>query len=210
MHSHLAAEALAGLAAKEDFSHVQLKQGNTAVPNSDFVPYKKGQVMLLQVKGRRPCQVRLVRPHPSSVNSGDAYILLTPGGDVYAWCGRYANAIEKSRVSEVAQAIVTAKDLGCKAGRLTTIEEENQGLAGKKFWRALTAADDAGAVGEAGPPDEDDAYVASLNELNLVWSVDAENCQLVPVESAWGAVSCCFTTSSSEHKYVLQKSIEYS
>ena len=69
VHSHLASEALAGLAAKEDFSHVQLKQGNTAVPNSEFVPYKKGGKMLLQVKGRRPCQVRLVRPHPKYVNN---------------------------------------------------------------------------------------------------------------------------------------------
>ena len=69
VHSHLASEALAGLAAKEDFSHVQLKQGNTAVPNSEFVPYKKGGKMLLQVKGRRPCQVRLVRPHPRYKNN---------------------------------------------------------------------------------------------------------------------------------------------
>ncbi|CAB4067923.1 SVIL [Lepeophtheirus salmonis] len=70
-HSHLAAEALAGLASKEDFSTVQLKTGNTAVPNQDMSPFK--ELMLLQIKGRRLCQTRLVEPKVSSINSGDCY-----------------------------------------------------------------------------------------------------------------------------------------
>ena len=35
-----------------------------------------GETMLLHVKGRRMCQIRLVEPKPSSINSGDAYIAL--------------------------------------------------------------------------------------------------------------------------------------
>ena len=134
----------------------------------------------------------------SSMNSGDAYILLTGGtNDVYTWCGRFANAIEKSRVAEVAQSILTSKDLGCKARQVTAVEEESPGVAGRKFWRLLsdatatTPADPSGnpdQVGAAGPADEDDTYVATLNELNLVYSVDADNCQLVPEETAWGSV----------------------
>jgi hypothetical protein len=45
----LAAEALAGLAAKEDFSNVQLKKNNTTIPHQDMVPHKT-DCMLLQVK----------------------------------------------------------------------------------------------------------------------------------------------------------------
>ena len=40
VHSHLAAEAKAALAATEDFSSVQLKKDNKVVPNAEFVPYK--------------------------------------------------------------------------------------------------------------------------------------------------------------------------
>ena len=43
VHSHLAAEAKAALAATEDFSSVQLKKDNKVVPHADFVPYKIGK-----------------------------------------------------------------------------------------------------------------------------------------------------------------------
>jgi hypothetical protein len=50
VHGHLAAEALAGLASKEDFSSVQLRKNNTVVPHQDMVPHKT-DCMLLQVRG---------------------------------------------------------------------------------------------------------------------------------------------------------------
>ena len=189
VHSHLAVEALAGLAAKEDFSHVQLKQGNTQVPNADFVPYKKGEKMLLQVKGRRPCQIRLVKPEAKSMNSGDAYILLSgdrSNPEIYVWYGKFINAIERSRAADVAQAIITSKDLGCKATKVAVIEEEAK-FTGRKFWKVL-GYDQAQEVDKAGPPEEDDEYVQEVNELNLVWTVNAAKCELEPLESAWGAV----------------------
>lgn len=40
VHSHLAAEAKAALAATEDFATVQLKKDNKVVPHAEFVPYK--------------------------------------------------------------------------------------------------------------------------------------------------------------------------
>ena len=148
VHSHLAVEAMAGLAAKEDFSQVQLKRDNTNIPNADFVPYKRGerrQPMLLQVKGRRPCQIRLVKPDVSSVNSGDAYILLNGDpnpvkSEIYVWLGKFVNAIEKSHAADAAQAILQQKDLGCKASKIHTLEEEKTYLSSglnKKFWHLL-------------------------------------------------------------------------
>jgi supervillin len=74
-NSNLAVEALAGLASKEDFTAVALKKA-TAGPASQLLPYQ--DLMLLQVKGRRHVQTRLVEPVASSVNHGDSYILVTP------------------------------------------------------------------------------------------------------------------------------------
>lgn len=74
-NSSLAVEALAGLASKEDFTAVSLKKA--ASPSSgNMLPYT--DVMLLQVKGRRHVQTRLVEPVASSINSGDNYVLVTP------------------------------------------------------------------------------------------------------------------------------------
>ena len=141
----MAVEALAGLASKEDFSQMKLRRGNTNVPNADFVPYKRNLPMLLQVKGRRPCQVRLVKAAAQSVNSGDAYILLNGNhnpskSEIYVWLGKFVNAIEKSRASEVAQAIVQQKDLGCKATKIHILEEEKSTLncgPNRTFWQLL-------------------------------------------------------------------------
>jgi len=74
-HSSLAVEALAGLASKEDFTAVSLKKA-ASPSNGNMLPYK--DVMLLQVKGRRHVQTRLVEPVASSINSGDNYVLVTP------------------------------------------------------------------------------------------------------------------------------------
>ena len=101
--------------------------------------------MLLQVKGRRPCQVRLVKSSAHSVNSGDAYILLNGSknparSEIYVWLGKFVNAIEKSRAAEVAQAIIQQKDLGCKATKIHMIEEERATLnsgPNRKFWQLL-------------------------------------------------------------------------
>ena len=100
--------------------------------------------MLLQVKGRRPCQVRLVKSSVESINSGDAYILLNnerpSNSEIYVWLGKYVNAIERSRAAEVATAIVQQKDLGCKATKIQTIEEEKSTLnsgPNKRFWQLL-------------------------------------------------------------------------
>lgn len=76
-NSPMAIEALAGLASQEDFAAIQLrKTAESTVHLSPMLPYK--ELMLLQVKGRRHVQTRLVRPHYTSVNRGDSYVLVTP------------------------------------------------------------------------------------------------------------------------------------
>ncbi len=189
VHSHLAAEAKAALAASEDFSSVQLKKDNKVVPNAEFVPYKgQGETMLLQIKGRRMCQTRLVEPSPSSVNSGDAYVALN-GSEVVVWQGQYANVIERSRSAEIGSMIVQKKDMGCKkARRVTLVEEEkvtSANMGNKLFWRML-GSDQPLKAKPAGPPEEDEEYEASINDMNLVWEVNDKTSELVPVEKFWG------------------------
>jgi len=54
-------------------------------------------VVLCLFAGRRCCQTRLVEPTSRSINSGDCFLLLTPGA-VYVWTGDYCNVIEKAKV----------------------------------------------------------------------------------------------------------------
>merc|ERR1719510_1110048 len=189
VHSHLSAEAKAGLAATEDFTVVQLKKDNKIVPNAEFVPYKNpGETMLLQIKGRRMCQTRLVEPQPNSVNSGDAFIALN-GLEVVVWQGTYSNVIEKSKSIDLAQMIVQRKDLGCKRARRVTIVEEEKvtkaNMGNKAFWKML-GCDQPQNANSAGAPEEDENYELEVNDLNQVWKVDAQTNELVPIEEYWG------------------------
>ena len=42
-------------------------------------------------------------------------------------------------------------------------------------------------VNPPGPPEEDEDYEISINDLNLVWSVDLRTNELIPDEGFWGA-----------------------
>ena len=159
-HSHLAEEARAGLQSKEDFTSVQLRHGQVALPHQTLLPHR--EKMLIQVKGRRFCQSRLVPPVLESINSGDCFVLVTPS-QVFCWIGRFSNVIERARASETAACVLQKKDLGCKkAEQVETVEEEKLSLCGRenrRFWRCLLGREDAlppRAVAEAGPPEEDE------------------------------------------------------
>jgi len=89
----LAAEALAGLASTEDYSAINLKK-----PMASPVQYP--DTMLLRMKGRRHVETRLVEPVPSSVNSGDCYILVQRNMAAQ-YFGELSNVVEKARAKEV-------------------------------------------------------------------------------------------------------------
>lgn len=156
VHSHLAAEALAGLASTEDFTSVKLSQGRR-VPNQSLLPYR--EKMLIQVKGRRFCQSRVVPPVAVSINSGDCYVLVTPS-HVFNWQGKFSNVIERARSAEIALTVFQRKELGVKSAvKVETIDEEKLlgcGKESRRFWKCLTGSEEAPQVREAGPPDEDE------------------------------------------------------
>ncbi|XP_078701607.1 uncharacterized protein LOC144927773 isoform X5 [Branchiostoma floridae x Branchiostoma belcheri] len=179
-HAGFASSALAGLASTEDFSNVSLRSTQSQqASHEQLLPYK--DVMLLQVKGRRHVQTRLVEPKAVSLNSGDCFILVTPN-IVVNWIGEFANVIEKAKSAEIASVVQAKKDLGCKASTLINLEEPRKELhKAKPFWKALGGKTD---YQDAGDVNEDEIYEMKVAATNCVYQV--QDNKLVPYEDYWG------------------------
>jgi len=181
-----AQEALAGLAAKVSFDKVKLNKTDSfkaATPGGEkLVPYQ--DLMLIQIKGRRHCQVRLVEPVASSLNGGDCFLLVTRAG-AFVWCGEYCNVIEKAKASELAAHICQKRDLCCRGASepVQVLESRQDGPNGKKFWAALG---EVGPYADPGPSEEDQLYEMYMAETNMVYRLE-HDC-LVPVAEYWGSV----------------------
>uniref|UniRef100_A0A8C2Y6H2 Supervillin n=1 Tax=Coturnix japonica TaxID=93934 RepID=A0A8C2Y6H2_COTJA len=186
-NSNFSEVALAGLASKENFSNVSLRSVNLTEQNSNnsAVPYKK--LMLLQIKGRRHVQTRLVEPRASSLNSGDCFLLLTPHL-CFLWVGEFANVIEKAKASELATLIQTKRELGCRASYIQTIEEgiNTHTHAAKDFWKLLGGQ---GNYQSAGRPEEDEMYEAAIIETNCIYRLVED--KLIPEDDYWGKMPKC-------------------
>lgn len=186
-NSNFSEVALAGLASKENFSNVSLRSVNLTEQNSNnsAVPYKK--LMLLQIKGRRHVQTRLVEPRASSLNSGDCFLLLTPHL-CFLWVGEFANVIEKAKASELATLIQTKRELGCRASYIQTIEEgiNTHTHAAKDFWKLLGGQAN---YQSAGRPEEDEMYEAAIIETNCIYRLVED--KLIPEDDYWGKMPKC-------------------
>ncbi|KAM6948663.1 supervillin-like [Aplochiton taeniatus] len=176
--------ALAGLASKENFGNVSLRCVNISeqMSNNSAVPYKN--LMLMQVKGRRHVQTRLVEPRASSLNSGDCFLLVTPQ-HCMVWMGEFSNVIEKAKATELAAFIQTKRDLGCRASQVQTIEEgvNPQDPAAQEFWKVLGGQN---AYQASGPPEEDEQFENAIVETNCIFRLLDD--KLVPDDDEWGKV----------------------
>ncbi|KAI4886429.1 hypothetical protein NFI96_000484 [Prochilodus magdalenae] len=182
--SSLSDAALAGLASKESYSSVSLRSVSISeqVTNNSAAPYKK--LMLMQVKGRRHVQTRLVEPRSSSLNSGDCFLLVTPE-HCFVWIGEFANVIERAKASELATFIQLNHDLGCRAAQVETIEEglNSQSPAAAEFWKILGGP---ASYKSAGPPEEDELFESAIVETNCVFRLVDD--KLLPDDDSWGKV----------------------
>ncbi|XP_015764099.1 PREDICTED: supervillin-like [Acropora digitifera] len=94
-------DAIAGLSSSEDLAAASTALRKTNKDSSGvskeikefggFLP-----VMLLQIKGSRHIQTRLVEPSANSLNSGDVFIVVTPK-EVHLWNGRDASIMKKAK-----------------------------------------------------------------------------------------------------------------
>ncbi|CAG4946890.1 unnamed protein product [Parnassius apollo] len=183
----LAAEALAALASKEDFSNVALRSASsTTIPSQGTKP-----LMLLHVKGRRRVQTRLVEPVHSNVNRGDCFLLVTPD-QVFLYIGLYANVIERNRSTDIALHIHNTKDLGCKNSTgVIKIDEQTKNYSNKhwnQFWSLLGVTEDIENYKpiETGHADEDEIFESCIVQTNMCYEVIDD--ELVPIKEYWGQV----------------------
>ncbi|KPI97237.1 Supervillin [Papilio xuthus] len=180
----LAAEALAALASKEDFSSVALRSAAASTPSHGTKP-----LMLLHVKGRRRVQTRLVEPVHRNVNRGDCFLLVTPD-QVFLYIGLYANVIERNRSTDIALHIFNTKDLGCKNSTgVIKIDEQTKNYSNKQwnqFWSLLGVSEDLESYrpAEAGHADEDEIYESCIVQTNMCYEVIDD--ELVPIKEYWG------------------------
>uniref|UniRef100_A0A6Q2ZBU6 HP domain-containing protein n=1 Tax=Esox lucius TaxID=8010 RepID=A0A6Q2ZBU6_ESOLU len=183
--------AMAGLASKENFSNVSLRSVNISeqMSNNSAVPYKN--VMLMQVKGRRHVQTRLVEPRAVSLNSGDCFLLVTPQ-HCFVWIGEFANVIEKAKASELATFIQTKRDLGCRASQVQTVEEgvNPQSPAATEFWKILRGQSSSYWTYE------DELFESAIVETNCIFRLVDD--KLVPDDSQWGKVPSSTLLESKE------------
>ncbi|XP_045388850.1 supervillin isoform X9 [Lemur catta] len=186
-NSNFSEVTLAGLASKENFSNISLRSVNLTEQNSNnsAVPYKR--LMLLQIKGRRHVQTRLVEPRASSLSSGDCFLLLSPH-HCFLWVGEFANVIEKAKASELATLIQTKRELGCRASYIQTIEEgiNTHTHAAKDFWKLLGGQS---SYQSAGDPKEDELYETAIIETNCIYRLMDD--KLVPDDDYWGKIPKC-------------------
>ncbi|XP_056220264.1 supervillin a isoform X18 [Seriola aureovittata] len=186
--------ALAGLASKENFSNVNLRSVNISeqMSNNSAVPYKK--LMLLQVKGRRHVQTRLVEPRASSLNSGDCFLLIAPH-HCFIWTGEFANVIERNKASELANFIQSKRDLGCRANYVQVIEEGicTNSHPAKEFWKILGGQSN---YQSAGTPDEDELYEGAIVETNCIYRLMDD--KLVPDDDFWAKMPRCSLLNPKE------------
>ncbi|XP_072417908.1 supervillin-like isoform X2 [Chiloscyllium punctatum] len=193
-HSNYADVSLAGLASKENFKNINLRNVKTTEQMSSNSTNPFNKVMLLQVKGRRHVQVRLVQPRASSLNSGDCFLLVT-AKHCFLWIGEFANVIERSKASELASFIQTKRELGCRAPYVTNIEEgiNSQSKRVKEFWDLLGGEAEYQAAGD---PEEDELYEAAITETNHIYHLVGD--KLVPDDESWAKIPRCSMLNSKE------------
>lgn len=181
--SKFTAEALAGLAATEDFTAISLK--STSEPlNVTHLPYKLP--MLIHIKGRRHVQCRLVPLKFSSLNEGDCFVLIT-SDKLFSFVGRYANVIEMKVCKDMCASILRDKDLGCGAAMVLSVTRDNlDGHNGKMFSKILNREEDEEEMISAGHSEEDELIENCLQETNMVYEFMDDS--FVPVEEFWGQV----------------------
>ncbi|CAF1131336.1 unnamed protein product [Adineta steineri] len=177
----VAQEALAALTAGENFAEVNLRKiDQTPVAKFGYEPYK--EIMLILIKGRRQCSLRLVNPMYESINEGDCYLLITPL-KVFAWLGRYANTLEKARATDIIDYLRQHRDFGLrnevKYFILDQAKDDTEDDSHAEFRDMLQGEiDDYKLINDV---TDDDFYETNIIDLNRVYRV--ENDLLLPLEN---------------------------
>jgi supervillin len=137
--------------------------------------------MLILIKGRRHCSLRLVNPIFESMNEGDCYLLITPS-KVFAWLGQYANALEKAKTMDLIDYLKQHRDFGLRSEVkyfvLDQANDDTENDIHAEFADILHGEDDNFKTVDC--VTDDDYYEANIMELNRVYRLD--NDMLIPLD----------------------------
>ena len=190
--SSFAASALAGLASREDIKAVAGKLRSSSHVTRDVwksydMPNSIQNLMLVQIKGRRRAQTRLVEPVINSINSGDCYLLVTRD-KLFVWIGQFSNIIERTKTLEIANQIQEKKDLCFRSSNDLILMDfqKNEKINEKinKWFFEEIKSNPKSAINPPKSPEEDEIYEEAIIGTNMIYKVNNE--QLVPFESYWG------------------------
>ncbi|EDV26297.1 uncharacterized protein TRIADDRAFT_54138 [Trichoplax adhaerens] len=164
-NQQFAPAAVAGLAADLDFTSVSLRK------QEDIPPPCYPDVILLHIKGRRNVQCRFVEPISSSINIGDAFILITQQ-DIFLLLGDKVNVIEKNKAAEIATLIIQQKDYNCKASRPIIYDNvkdcDFNGVNTDKFWEYLGGKQPFTPLDSALSDEEFEQGIDAINQIFVV------------------------------------------
>jgi len=106
---------------------------------SGFKEVKRGEypTKLMHVKGRRHIHCTQVPLEPSSMNSGDVFILDTKH-DIFQWNGKGASKLEKQKAMDLARNIRDSDHNAECAAKVTIIEQDQDDDT--EFWKAFGKA----------------------------------------------------------------------
>eukprot|EP00795_Rhopilema_esculentum_P002286 gene2286-17900_t len=205
----LADDARKGLESKEDLKGAskglkRTSKDKSGISKERINPYDGVKpVMLLQVKGARNVQTRLVEPSVASMNSGDVFILVTPQL-VHQWNGKFCSIMEKARGTEITSVIQQWKEMNCEADTINVMDQskERDSRTTRAFWNALGGKDKIQSKDDV----LDDAdYEKGILESTKIYEVELdedENAELVLLDEYSGKVPSK-KWLSSEKAYVL-------
>ena len=220
--SKFALSALAGLASVEDFKSVanKLRSNNAVVRNDSWrtmdLKNSLQSKMLIQIKGRRKAQTRLIEPRWQSLNQMDSFILVTKN-EIIAYIGRYSNIIERTKCMEIADLIRKRKDLCFRSSSngvvrlldcqndITTNLSMNNALLVEKLLPLLQELNFiqendfdefeksiCSPIMDMDLDEDDEFYEEFINHSNLVYQVlydeksDSDKAELLPLENNCG------------------------
>lgn len=168
-------EAIAGLSSTENLAAASTSLRKTAKDSAGVSKEIKDfggflPVMLLQIKGSRHIQTRLVQPSAKSLNSGDVFVLVTPK-EIHLWNGKDASIMKKAKGMEVSTLIVKQKDLGCNASKVHIIDQDKEvsDAQTKLFWKTLGGKAE---VTDASDWPSDEEHERGVIKTNLIYRVD--------------------------------------
>uniref|UniRef100_A0A8C4NLW4 Supervillin n=1 Tax=Eptatretus burgeri TaxID=7764 RepID=A0A8C4NLW4_EPTBU len=144
-------------------------------------------LMLIQVKGRKHVQVRVVEPYVHSVGPGMCAVLVT-AQSCFLWLGHEANTSEKIKATKLAAQIQHGQELGCKASVVTVLEERNiySGDEAATFWTLLGTQHHTAppCSPEKSTPCNEESYEHDIIATNCLFRLQGQ-C-LVPDDKFWG------------------------